>query len=53
MSDETERRDPLIAVWVVGEVGVPESEIEEKGVVEATQDELGPAGFQVTTAEVV
>jgi hypothetical protein len=43
--------DPLIAVWVVGEIGIKESDLDTKGAIQSAQDELGPVGFQVTTAE--
>lgn len=49
MTDE--RVDPLVPVWVVGEISIEESKLDEKGAQQAAQDELEGTGFQVTYAE--
>lgn len=50
---ETNEKDPVISIWVVGEVGVPESKIKELGVEEAVQEALANCNFSVTYAEPV
>lgn len=46
-----DKKDPLVPVWVVGEIDIEESKLDEKGVQQAVQDELEGTGFQVTYAE--
>lgn len=48
---EETKTDPLIPVWIVGELDVPESKLDELGAKDAVQEILEGAGFHVTYAE--
>lgn len=52
-SDQELENSPIIPVWVVGELGVLAADLEDKGAVQAVQDDLGHTGFQVTHAQPV
>lgn len=52
-SDQELEESPVISVWVVGEVGIIQADLDDKGAHQAVQEHLGGTGFQVTHAEPV